>query len=143
MQIHIIKQDICISIYMLPIAGQTGGPIRLKKWDFKKNFHGQRRAFQLVIYITKQDIRICHQQPAKPLDRMGCQFQKLKKKFHVQRRAIKLVIINNQVILKKFNVNTNLRLKAHFQLNHINVRYIIFKQMYSLHEYWIIVINIL
>ena len=36
MQIYLIKQDICISIYMLPIAGQTGGPIRLKKWDLKK-----------------------------------------------------------------------------------------------------------
>ena len=49
---------------MLPIAGQTGGPIGLNffvdthEWstcavDFKKNFnflfHGQRRALQLVI----------------------------------------------------------------------------------------------
>ena len=38
MQIYLIKQDICISIYMLPIAGQTGGPIRLKKMGFLKKF---------------------------------------------------------------------------------------------------------
>ena len=45
----------------LKFFGDTQGCLRLKKISIfflqnKKNFHGQRRAFQLVIYIIKQDI---------------------------------------------------------------------------------------
>jgi len=35
---------------MLPIAGQTAGPIFKKKFNFFKIFHGQRQALQLVLY---------------------------------------------------------------------------------------------
>ena len=44
--IYIIRQDIRIN--MLPIAGQTAGPIFKKRNFFI--FHGQRQALQLVLY---------------------------------------------------------------------------------------------
>ena len=55
-----------IYIYMLPIAGQTAGPIGLtffvdtqgwpggiKGYFFKFFFHGQRRALQLILHKTE------------------------------------------------------------------------------------------